>query len=119
VAEDNEVNQEVLLAMLQGVGLHAEVAANGHDAVAMARAEGFSLALMDMQMPVMGGLEAARAIRNLPHWRDRPILALTANAFDEDRLACRAAGMNDFIVKPVDVNALYASILRWLDAAAG
>jgi two-component system sensor histidine kinase/response regulator len=70
-----------------------------------------------MQMPVMGGLEATRAIRALPDWHRRPILALTANAFDEDRLACKAAGMNDFIVKPVDANALYATILDWLDGA--
>jgi len=116
VAEDNEVNQEVLLAMLYGVGLQADVAANGQEAVAMARAGGYGMALMDMQMPVMGGLEATRAIRALPHWAGRPILALTANAFDEDRQACKAAGMDDFIVKPVDVKVLYATMLRWLDS---
>jgi CheY-like chemotaxis protein len=115
VAEDNEVNQEVLLAMLYGVGLNADIAANGQEAVALAKARDYHLALMDMQMPVMGGLEATRAIRALPDWAKRPILALTANAFDEDREACKAAGMDDFIVKPVDASALYASILNWLE----
>jgi PAS domain S-box-containing protein len=118
VAEDNEVNQEVLLAMLHGVGLHADVAANGQVAVALAQTRDHSMALMDMQMPVVGGLEATRAMRALPAWRTRPILALTANAFDEDRQACKAAGMDDVIVKPVDAQALYATILGWLDAAA-
>jgi CheY-like chemotaxis protein len=115
VAEDNEVNQEVLLAMLYGVGLNAEIAANGQEAVALAKARGYHMALMDMQMPVMGGLEATRTIRALPGWAGLPILALTANAFDEDREACKASGMDDFIVKPVDVGSLYATILSWLD----
>ena len=115
VAEDNAVNQEVLLAMLHGVGLHVDVAANGQEAVAMAQAGDHRLALMDMQMPVMGGLEATRAIRALPHWSGQPILALTANAFDQDREACKASGMDDFIVKPVDVKVLYAKMLHWLD----
>jgi PAS domain S-box-containing protein len=115
VAEDNPVNQEVLLAILHGVGLNAAVAANGQEAVALAKVGDYCMALMDMQMPLMGGLEATRAIRELPDWRARPILALTANAFDEDRLACKEAGMDDFIIKPVDVNALYATILHWLD----
>ncbi len=119
VAEDNEVNQEVLLAMLYGVGLNADIAANGQDAVALAMAGAYDMVLMDMQMPVMGGLEATRAIRALPDWAERPILALTANAFDEDREACKASGMNDFIVKPVDVNSLYTTILKWLDSAGG
>ncbi len=115
VAEDNEVNQEVLLAMLYGVGLNADIAANGQEALTLAKAHDYHLALMDMQMPVMGGLEATRAIRTLPDWAERPILALTANAFDEDREACKASGMDDFIVKPVDVGSLYSTILSWLD----
>jgi signal transduction histidine kinase/ActR/RegA family two-component response regulator len=117
VAEDNTVNQEVLLAMLHGVGLDADVASNGQQAVAMAQAADYGMVLMDMQMPLMGGLEATRVIRALPGWQRRPILALTANAFDDDRQACKASGMNDFIVKPVDAEALYATILVWLDAS--
>ncbi|OYU98360.1 MAG: hypothetical protein CFE45_16800, partial [Burkholderiales bacterium PBB5] len=117
VAEDNPVNQEVLLAILHGVGLNVAVAANGQEAVALAKSGDYSMALMDMQMPVMGGLQATRALRALPDWAGKPILALTANAFDVDRQACKDAGMDDFIIKPVDVNALYATVLNWLDGS--
>jgi CheY-like chemotaxis protein len=118
LAEDNEVNLEVALAMLHGIGLSVDVAVNGRQAIDMAASARYDLALMDMQMPEVGGLEATRAMRKLPGWRDRPILALTANAFEEDRIACAEAGMSDFITKPMDVQALYESLLRWLDVAA-
>jgi CheY-like chemotaxis protein len=71
---------------------------------------------MDMQMPQMDGLQATRAIRALPGWAHIPILALTANAFDDDRRACIEAGMTDFISKPFDPERLYAVMLRWLEA---
>ncbi len=119
LAEDNAVNLEVALAMLHGVGLQVHTAADGREALALAEAGPYDLVLMDMQMPEMGGLEATRAIRALPGWQHCPIVALTANAFDEDRLACAAAGMNDFMSKPMNVAALYACLLRWLDTAAG
>ena len=118
LAEDNEVNLEVALAMLHGVSLQVDTAADGREALTLAQAGAYDLVLMDMQMPDMGGLEATRAIRELPGWADCPIVALTANAFDEDRRACAAAGMNDFLSKPMDVVALYACLLRWLDDRA-
>ena len=118
LAEDNAVNQEVLLAVLHGVDLDVDVAANGQEAVALAGSHTYSLVLMDMQMPVMGGLEATHKIRALPGWQNTPIIALTANVFDEDRQACREAGMDDFISKPVEVQTLYESMLSWLDRSS-
>ena len=118
LAEDNEVNREIALTLLRSVGLAVDTAADGREAVAKASAAAYDLALMDMQMPEMDGLAATRAIRGLPGWASTPILALTANAFDEDRRACEDAGMNDFISKPMDVEAVYACLLHWLSAGA-
>jgi CheY-like chemotaxis protein len=77
-------------------------------------ASGYAMVLMDMQMPVMDGLEASRAIRQLPGRSTLPIIAVTANAFDEDRQRCLAAGMNDHLGKPVDPSRLHEMLLRWL-----
>jgi PAS domain S-box-containing protein len=117
LAEDNLVNREVTLELLRDVGLEADVANNGVEAVAKAKRNAYDLVLMDMQMPEMDGLEATRSIRALPAWGRTPIIAMTANAFGEDRSACLAAGMDDHLGKPAAPADLYAMLLNWLNKA--
>ncbi|MBX3606489.1 MAG: response regulator [Piscinibacter sp.] len=112
LAEDNPVNQEVAGELLKSVGLDVTTVQDGVRAVDVARGGGFDLILMDVQMPEMDGLTAARAIR--ARGLEVPIIAMTANAFDDDRDACLAAGMNDHVAKPVDPGRLFATIERWL-----
>ncbi|MBK7766948.1 MAG: PAS domain S-box protein [Sulfuritalea sp.] len=114
LVEDNAVNREVALELIHAAGINADTAADGREAVAMASATAYDLILMDMQMPRMNGPDATRAIRALPGGAAVPILAMTANAMDEDRRACLDAGMNDFVSKPVDPPQFYAMLLRWL-----
>ena len=118
LVEDNIINQEVARELLETVGIEPEIADDGQIAVDKARTQAYDLILMDVQMPVMDGLEATRAIRQIPAHRDTPIVAMTANAFDEDRDACLRAGMHDHIVKPVDPEKLYQTLLKWLSVAA-
>jgi CheY-like chemotaxis protein len=114
LAEDNAVNREVALEVLQRVGLLVDTAENGQIALNKLQARVYDLVLMDVQMPLLDGLAATRAIRAQPAFEHLPILAMTANAFDDDRRACLAAGMNDFVAKPVMPMELYATLLKWL-----
>jgi PAS domain S-box-containing protein len=114
LVEDEPVNQEVARDMIEEIGWGVDVAGNGAEAVELASRGAYDVILMDMQMPVMNGLEATRRIRQFEAGRSVPILAMTANAFHDDRQACLAAGMNDFLSKPVSPDRLFNTLLKWV-----
>jgi CheY-like chemotaxis protein len=118
LTEDNAANLEVALEWLHAADLQVDVALSGEEAVQAARRNRYDLILMDVQLPGIDGLQATREIRALPAYRDTPVLSMTANAFGDDRLACEQAGMQDHIVKPVDPELLYSTLLRWLPRGA-
>ena len=115
LAEDEPVTQEISRGLLEDAGLAVEIAENGRQALELARQKRYALILMDMQMPILNGLDATKAIRADSLNQTTPILAMTANAFDEDRDACLAVGMNDHISKPVNPERLFETLLAWLD----
>jgi len=114
LVEDNELNQELAVFLLSEFKVVVDVAANGAVALdKLARAD-YDLVLMDMQMPVMDGLEATQEIRKQPRFAQLPVIAMTANAMTAERDRCLAVGMNDHIAKPIDPDGLYAMLVKWL-----
>ncbi len=128
VVEDNELNQQVASEMLRDAGFMVDIAADGRQALECLRTawqqssvdgqRPFDLVLMDMQMPVMDGVAATREIRRDPRYRSLPVLAMTANALDSDRKRCLEAGMQDFVAKPIEPDALWLALGRWLPRAS-
>ena len=114
LVEDEPINQIVAQELLSETGLLIDTADNGLQAVEKAQAKSYDLILMDMQMPKMDGVTATRQIRQIPGRQTVPIIAMTANAFSEDRARCMDAGMNDFLSKPVVPEKFYTTLLAWL-----
>ena len=117
LVEDNELNQEVAVSLLEGFQVAIDVAENGAAALDRLAQADYDLVLMDMQMPVMDGIAATQAIRGQSRFARLPIVAMTANAMATDRERCLAAGMNDHLAKPIDPEALTATLQRWLGPA--
>jgi CheY-like chemotaxis protein len=114
LVEDNEMNQRVATELLQDAGFVVELAVNGAVALAMVQKATYDMVLMDMQMPVMNGVRATAAIRTLPGLSGLAIVAMTANAMQGNRDRCLAAGMNDYLLKPIDPDELWRTLLQWL-----
>ncbi len=113
LVEDHPVNQQIARELLEGAGIRVAIAGDGAQALARVEHERFDLVLMDMQMPVMDGLEATRRLRADPRHARLPVIAMTANAMQQDRDACLAAGMNEHVAKPINVVEMFGAIRRW------
>lgn len=114
LVEDNKLNQEVAVGLLAEAGLVVEIASNGKEALDMLAKHDYDVVLMDVQMPVMDGLTATREVRKQKRFAKLPVLAMTANAMQQDYEACIASGMNDHIAKPIDPNDLFSKLLKWI-----
>lgn len=119
LVEDNEINREVALGQLQDAEAFVDLAENGEVALRMLEDNDYDAVLMDMQMPVMDGVEATRIIRSTQRHANLPIIAMTANAMAADRILCLEAGMNDHIAKPIDPDQLFGVLLRWIKRPQG
>ncbi len=119
LVEDNELNQMVAMELLLDAGFAVDVAENGQIAIDRIERKHYDAVLMDMQMPVMDGETATRALRGNPRYAQLPIIAMTANAMEADRQRCFAAGMNDHVAKPIEPAALWAALGRWIRPRAG
>jgi CheY-like chemotaxis protein len=119
LVDDDIFNQEVALELLKSeTDLMVDVAGDGQEAIELFSQKSYALILMDMQMPIMDGLQATRIIRQMPDGKTIPILAMTANAFSEDRQNCLEAGMSDFIAKPIYPDMLFNLLQKWLTKQA-
>ncbi len=114
LVEDNEINQQVACEILEQVGLVVQIANNGEEALTWVNKAPFDMVLMDIQMPVMDGYQATKQIRNNGHFKDLPIIAMTAHAMAGDMEKSLQAGMNDHINKPIDPDQLFSSLLKWI-----
>ena len=115
MVDDDEMNREVLQIQLEGVDMLVDTAESGDIAIAKAKEMSYSAIFMDMQMPQMDGMEATSRIRELSEYGDVPIIAITANVFSEDKEKCFNAGMNDFLSKPFNPDALFETLFIWLE----
>lgn len=116
LVEDNELNQQVAMELLEEGDFETDLAVNGAVALEKIQEKTYDVILMDMQMPVMDGLEATRHIRLKSEYANLPIIAMTANAMSSDRDKCTEAGMNDHVAKPIDPEQLFAMLLKWIPA---
>jgi two-component system sensor histidine kinase/response regulator len=119
LVEDNAVNQEIAVELLSSEGASVDVANNGVEALDKVKQTHYDAVLMDCQMPLMDGFEATRRIRTEARFRELPIIAMTASVLTSDRERCINAGMNDFVGKPIDVNELFSTLVRWLKRSTG
>ncbi|MEP5765133.1 MAG: response regulator [Halieaceae bacterium] len=114
LAEDNEINQQIARELLEEAGFYVDLANNGVEAVKMVHAAEYDLVLMDIQMPEMDGHEATRRIREIPKFKDLPIVAMTAGVMAEDKAKAKEVGMNDHVSKPIELNRFFEALVRWI-----